>query len=327
MAVALGHEATLDVENVSGPMEELTPQPVLSAVGRAVRLMGSESARMLRAMAAGPRNVGASAITASRITRQTIRGKEGGVYHVLAPGPSLLLAPTLRLDRALNLALGTPGRVALSLLAWNALAAALVAAVFLLCRDATGRPGLSAVLAAAFACAPPYVFYFFQFYPEMVGALVLAVALRLMLFRDRWTGASALRLGLLLATLPWLHQKFLPVWGVLVILAAVRAVDRLVPFRALLGLLIPQAVCLFLFALYNFSITGSVRPDAVFLAGVREAFLPRASDRDCSVSFSTPGTASCPTRPRTCSRREASWRPRAGRGDSAGRSFPQPSTT
>ena len=53
--------------------------------------------------------VGRDAIRATRITRQTIGGKDGGVYHVLAPGPSLLLAPTLRVDRALNLRFHTPG--------------------------------------------------------------------------------------------------------------------------------------------------------------------------------------------------------------------------
>ncbi len=50
--------------------------------------------------------VGRDAIRATRVTRQTIRGKEGGVYYVLAPGPSLMLAPALRLDRAVNLARG-----------------------------------------------------------------------------------------------------------------------------------------------------------------------------------------------------------------------------
>ena len=78
---------------------------------------------MLAALAHGPAAVGRDAIRATRITRQTIRGKEGGTYHVLAPGPSFLLAPALRIDRALNLRRGTPGRLAVTLLAWNALAA------------------------------------------------------------------------------------------------------------------------------------------------------------------------------------------------------------
>jgi len=52
---------------------------------------------------------GRDAIRATRVTRQTVRGKDGGVYYVLAPGPSLMLAPALRLDRALNLAAASRG--------------------------------------------------------------------------------------------------------------------------------------------------------------------------------------------------------------------------
>src|SRR5205814_5036746 len=125
----------------------LTPTPMAGAALTSLATLGREASRLL---AAGPRAWSAAAIGASRITRQTLRGKEGGVYFVLAPGPSLLLAPTLRLDRALNLRRGTPGYLIVSVLAWNALGAALVAALFLFLRDATARPGLSGAVAASF---------------------------------------------------------------------------------------------------------------------------------------------------------------------------------
>ena len=266
MAVALGQGLTLDVEGVSAAMEELQPRPLGQAVSRAAGTLGGESWALLRALARGPGTLGPQAIRATRVTRQTIAGKSGGVFYVLAPGPSLLLAPVLRIDRALNLWRGNRGRLAASLLFWNALAALLVAALFLLLRDATGRPGLSALLAAGFALAPPFVFYSYQFYPEMLGALGLTLALRVLLYQSWWSGRTSCWLGLLLATLPWLHQKFLPVWGVLVVWAAARAVSQMVSLPALLGLLIPQAGTLYLTALYNFAITGSIRPDALFLA-------------------------------------------------------------
>jgi hypothetical protein len=264
MAVSLGHGLTLDVEGVSASMEELTPRPPLDALGGALHALARESGRMVAAAVRG--DAGRDAIRATRITRQTVAGKEGGVYHVLAPGPSLLLAPALRLDRALNLWRGTPGRLAVTLLFWNALAAALIAALYGLLRDATGRGGLSALLAAACAALPPFLFYSFQFYPEMLGALVLTVALRSLLFTPWRTAGDLWRLGLLLASLPWLHQKFLPVWGVLSVWAVGKAVAELVTLRGLLGLLLPQAATLYLTALLNFAITGSVRPDALFLA-------------------------------------------------------------
>ena len=73
--------------------------------------------------------------------------------------------------------------------------------------------------------------------------------------------------------LPWLHQKFLPVWGVLLVTAllvgwlspAARVLDRS-GWKWAARLVVPNLASLYLFALYNFAITGSVRPDALFLA-------------------------------------------------------------
>lgn len=275
MAVALGHDLTLDAEGVSAPMEDLPVTPLGEALVSSGGALARESWRMAVAVARG--EAGRDAIRATRITRQTIRGKEGGVYYVLAPGPSLVLAPAFRVDRALNRARGTPGRIVVGVLAWNALAALLVVAVFLLVRDVTGRPGLAATLAFGFGVLPPFLFYFFQFYPEMTGALVLAVAFRVLALRPERLERHPWLLGALFATLPWLHQKFLPVWLVLVA-TAVWVMWRRWPVlprssaprndwrRWLLAFLVPQALSLYLTALYNFAITGSVRPDALFLA-------------------------------------------------------------
>ena len=63
---------------------------------------------------------------------------------------------------------------------------------------------------------PPFLFYFFQFYPEMVGALVMALAFRTLALRPEGLRRHPWLFGGMLATLPWLHQKFLPVWLVLV---------------------------------------------------------------------------------------------------------------
>ena len=263
MALALGHRLSLDVDGIDAAMEELPVEPLGTSAPRALATILSESAAMIRSL---PGSWSVDAIRATRVARQTIRGKEGGVFHVLAPGPSLLLAPTLRLDRALNRARGVPGGLAVSVLAWNALAAALVAAIYSLLLCATRKPWLSAALALFFALVPPFVFYPFQFFPEMPGALALAVVLRLVVFEKRWSVGDAARLGLVLAALPWLHQKFLPVWLVLAAMAIHHAVERLVPARAFFWIVIPQAVSLFFFALLNYAITGSPRPDALFRA-------------------------------------------------------------
>jgi hypothetical protein len=266
MAVAAGHWLTFDTERVSTGMEELEVKPLGTAVADAARAAAREGGRLAAALLPGGAGVGADAIRATRVTRQVVRGKDGGIYTVLAPGPSLLLAAPLRLDRSLNLRHGTPGRIALTVLSWNALAAALVAALFLLLREATGRDGLAAAVAGLFALLPPFLFYSFQFYPEMLGALALAVLLRWLLFVPRWTLRTCAAMGLLLATLPWLHQKFLPVWLVLAAMAVILAVHRLMRLSALGAILVPQALSALLVALYNFAVTGSVRPDALYLA-------------------------------------------------------------
>jgi hypothetical protein len=160
----------------------------------------------------------------------------------------------------------TPGRLTVTVLAWNVLAAGMAAAMFLLLKDATRRPGLAALGAAGAALLPPALFYAYQFYPEMLAAGVMALGLRALVLGRWWSTRACLAVGVLLASLPWLHQKFLPVWAALVLFAVLRAVNDLVPGRGLLALLGPQAVSLYLTALYNFAITGSVRPDAVFQA-------------------------------------------------------------
>jgi hypothetical protein len=81
------------------------------------------------------------------------------------------------------------------------------------------------------------------------------------------------RFGALVAVLPWLHQKFLPVWGVLLVTALLvgwrspqaRVLDRS-GWKWAARVLAPNLASLYLTALYNFAITGSVRPDALFLA-------------------------------------------------------------
>jgi hypothetical protein len=266
MGVTLGHSLSLDVKGIEGPMEELPVTPLPSAARHALGRLGSESVGMLAALARGPSAVGLDAIRASRSSRQTIIGKDGGIYHVLAPGPSAFLAPLLRIDRALNQRLGTPGRLRVTMLGWNAVAAALIVALFLLIRDATGSAGWATLLAVGFAAAPPYLFYFYQFYPEMPGTLLIAFALRRVFFVSTWRLRGTLILSCALATLPWWHQKFLPIWAVLAVFAIVRAVDALVPARVLAAMMVPQFVTLLLTALYNFAITGSVRPDAMFRA-------------------------------------------------------------
>ena len=276
-AVALGHWLSFDAEAVTGPMEELETGKLRETLPAAAAKLGRESWQMVAAAARG--EAGKDAIQPARISRQVVRGKDGGVYSVLAPGPSILLAPALRADRAINRIRGVTGRVALSVLLFCAFAACLVLALFRLVRDATGSAGLATTLAFGFALMPPFLFYFHQFYPELLGALVLALVFHALALQPERLLTHPWRLGWLLAVLPWLHQKFLPVWLVLIGTALVvgwrasASVQRAGsatpsgrPMRLAAGVLLPTLASAALFSLYNFAITGSVRPDALFLA-------------------------------------------------------------
>ncbi len=270
MAVALGHGLTLDIDTLTAPMEELPVTPLAISVPRAARRVAAESARLCRALATGRLPTAAAANEARPDAHLTVRARDGGAYHVLAPGPALLLAPALRLDRAWNLAYGTPGRLGFTLLLWNLLAAGVVAATFVLAREVARSTGLALAVAAAVALTPPLLLYSFQFYPELPAALALAwTARRLTTGAALDTRACAL-LGLACALLPWLHQKYLPLGVALVLWATLATVDGLARLRALVALLLPPALSAALIALYNFALTGSPRPDALFRALGRE---------------------------------------------------------
>ncbi len=266
MALALGHFGTLDVDRAQAPMEQLgtLPLPRLFARAGAGALAGL--GRALEALLAGPSSFAPERIRALPDAHLTVRGPDGGAYHVLAPGPAVLLAPALRLDRALDRARGTPGRLAAAVLLWNLLAAVVVALTWSLARGVGAGPRAAGLATAAVALFPPLLFYHHQFYPEVPAAAVLAASL-LALRAQRFERAlPAAALGLALAGLPWLHQKYLPLWAALTVAAALVAVDRLAPGRRLAVLLVPQAASLLGLLALNLELTGSPRPDALFRA-------------------------------------------------------------
>lgn len=268
MAVALAHGLTLDVDTLVAPMEELPVTPLSVSLPRAARRAGDEAARLLAALAAG--HASWTPHEARADAHLTVRARDGGAYHVLAPGPSVLLAPALRLERAWNHARGTPGRLGITLLLWNLLAAGVVAATFALARDVARSTGAALVVAGAVALTPPLLFYSFQFYPEVPAALLLAWGVRRLALGHALDTRACLGLGLAVAALPWLHQKYMPLAAALALWALVAAVDPLARARALAALALPPLVSAALVALYNFALTGSPRPDALFRALGRE---------------------------------------------------------
>ena len=269
MAVALGHWMSLDVEPVSAADGGRCPPTARSArVGRAARGVAVETGRMA-ARSRGGRRRRRDAIRATRVTRQTIRGKEGGVYHVLAPGPSVLLAPALRVDRWLNRRDGRSGRLAVTRAVVEragrgAGGGAVPAAAR---RDRRGRGSRRSLAGAAALDAAVPLLLLPVLSRDAGRAGLRGRAARGCSSATWWRAPDAWALGALLATLPWLHQKFLPAWAVLAALGRAQAGRRArAAARRARRRSSRRRSSLFLFALYNFAITGSVRPDALFLA-------------------------------------------------------------
>lgn len=270
-AAAIASRGGLQLDGLANAFEIPAPLPVRTLLARAAAAAAAGSLETGRALLAGEGFRDPPVALAGHLTT---RGRDGRPYDVLAPGPGLLLFPLLQADRALDLARGTPGRIDVTIAAWNALAAALLAVVFLMARSGAGSAGVASLVAFAAGLVPPLLFYSWQFYPEVPAALSLALALHLLLFRSPAGARAALWLGLVIAPLPWLHQKYVPL-SLVVLGMGVLAVHRARRGAlAIAAVLAPPLFSHWLFAVHNFTITGSVRPDALFRAHGRGGVSP-----------------------------------------------------
>jgi hypothetical protein len=221
----------------------------------------------------------------NRISGGRLAGREaewvGREYFVSRPGFPLLIAPAYWVGFHAGL------RIRFAVLVWlNVLAAGLATVMFALAREVSRAPLASAGVALGLALSPPLVYYASQIYPEVAAGLLLAGA-GLGLVRSRsWKGA--LLTGLLLAYLPWLHERFLGVTVVLALSALFRA-----PARKHFALLaVPVGLSLSLQALYYWQLhgipvpLGHARPPE--LAAVPRGLLAILTDRDRGILTMSP---------------------------------------
>ena len=219
-AVALGHWLTFDAEAVSGPMETLgrarsgrrsPPRPPRSRASRARCSRRWRGARRARTR---------SARLASRV--RSFAARRAASTPSSRPVPRCCSRRRCAWTARINRARGVEGRVAVSVLFFCALGAWLVAALFLLLRDATGRPGLAAALSFFLRARPAL--------PLLFPPVLPGDARARWCWRSRsgpWrsgpsgSGSTPCVSARSVAVLPWLHQKFLPVWGVLLATALV----------------------------------------------------------------------------------------------------------
>ena len=191
------------------------------------------------------------------------RGKDGDLYPIRGPGFSLLLAPAYFLG----------GRAGIAF--FLDLVGALLAMNFYLLGYEVTRSRLATLVAWVFVFFTPLlVLYTFLLYPEVVGALVLILALRTIMgiveqppSTNRGGARGWLLIGFLIALLPWLSNRFIPFAGILFISALAcgwREHDRISRRQAMICLLSPCIGSTLLYSAYNYSLFGNLSPLAAY---------------------------------------------------------------
>jgi hypothetical protein len=198
-----------------------------------------------------------------------VRGQNGAIYSIHAPGLSAIIAPAYAVA-------GYRGVVILLLV----VAAAGVALAWKLAFDITGRPSAAWFAAACLAAATPIAFHTFTIYPDGPGAvLTLTGAWALIRLRtaSRQSASSGSETasvpgsraawffhGVALGVLPWIHTRFAilaGLLGVFVLLRMPRTREGL--GRAAAFLAFPVAAAAAWFA-YFWIIYGAPNPDAPY---------------------------------------------------------------
>ena len=134
---------------------------------------------------------------------------ERRAYPTQPIGTSALIAPVYRL----GLAWGGRVRYALALF-FHALLAALALVTAELCWRVTSDRALSLLVAGGFALSAPLLWYSVPVFPDLPGALLIALGV-LLLARMQDSGSESgplrtLALGIVSSALPWVHLRFWP---------------------------------------------------------------------------------------------------------------------
>lgn len=178
---------------------------------------------------------------------------EHRVYPIGQIGLGIVLAPAFRLGLLWD------GQARLGCVWFLCVVGAIVVQqIFWLGCELGARPAVAALGALAGALSMPLIAYVTQIFTELVAALLIMVAVR-MVFTSRWSPlVRAAIAGVCLAYLPWLHEKYYPLVlvGVAMYLVASRPwrVGRVAAFAA------PLVVSAGLLMAYYHAVYGVVYP-------------------------------------------------------------------
>jgi hypothetical protein len=192
-----------------------------------------------------------------------IRGKDGGLYQMHNPGIAAVILPAYFIDRSWFD--DRKGKFADDLFAVNlaflTMFAVLAGTVFRLGLAYGATPGGAIAIALAIALSLPVGAFPFQFYPEMLAAVIVCLVFRHLLLRAPLGHASAAGWGFSLGLLGWLHVRFdlLALIGVGWMTWQHRADGR--PLAVMVTVF---GIASALLSLYAYHVTGSVLPWALY---------------------------------------------------------------
>jgi hypothetical protein len=198
--------------------------------------------------------------------------RRSGVYQLHQPGLSLLLLPGYYVDRHwLSLDAGYQGQFPAQLLMTTGTMLVILGlmgvCLFRLLRNALGADGPAWCAAAVAATSFPSAAFAFQLYPEMPACLFTLLAVNYVCVRtdrgrDRsWAAVEAALLGVTTGMLTWLHPRFL----ILSVVLAV-AVTWRTSGATRRAFVMTCGLVAFLLLGYNYHITGSWMPNALYAA-------------------------------------------------------------
>ena len=193
--------------------------------------------------------------------------KPGGQYSFHSPGTAVLLLPFY----ALGGLFGRAGLILAVRLGMSLFGALLGLQMYLYALRKFGKPRAALLLWLLFSFTAPVFFYSIHIYPEIIVSLFAFTVFRLFRFREKLSRPLLVGLGLLLSSFIWFHAlKYafilapLLVYGIWVV-----ARKRRSP-RDLAWLLVPAAVNLGLYFLFQTSVYGSLNPTAVSWQGAMD---------------------------------------------------------
>ena len=140
-----------------------------------------------------------------------LEGRKGGTFYVFLPGLPFLLTPSMAVDTFVN-----PDRLVFTLFTCLLLGTFCTLAIARLVEPAIGSRLGGVGLAFAIGVTPPLFFYHFHVYTEVTATICITLML-IAVLSTRLTLRWAIAFGLSGALLPWLHTKYLPIWGVLLL--------------------------------------------------------------------------------------------------------------